>query len=79
MHTRVQKWGNSKAVRLPKYITEEAGIKENDEVDLYVHEGNIVITPRKKHVKLEDRVAEFEAKYRPDEWDTGKPEGDEVW
>ncbi len=79
MQTRVQKWGNSKAVRLPKYITEEAGIKENDEVDLYVHEGNIVITPRKKHVKLEDRVAEFEAKYRPDEWDTGKPEGDEVW
>ncbi len=79
MQTKVQKWGNSKAVRLPKYIAEEAGIKENDEVDLYVHEGSIVITPRKKHVKLEDRVAEFEGEYVPGEWNTGSPEGDEVW
>ncbi|MGM0652177.1 MAG: AbrB/MazE/SpoVT family DNA-binding domain-containing protein [Bacillota bacterium] len=79
MYTRVQKWGNSKAVRLPKYIVEEAGIKENDPVELYIHEGNIIIVPGKKHVKLEDRVAEFEGKYRPDEWDTGEPEGDEVW
>jgi len=34
MYTKVQKWGNSKAVRLPKYIVEEAGIKENDRVEL---------------------------------------------
>jgi len=78
VYTRVQKWGNSKAVRLPKYIAEEAGIKENGRVELYVHEGNIVITPRKKHMKLEDRVAEYDGRYKPGEWDTGKPEGDEV-
>jgi len=79
MYTKVQKWGNSKAVRLPKYIVEEAGIKENDRVELYVHDGNIVIVPGKKHVKLEDRVAEYDGRYRPGERDTGKPEGDEVW
>ncbi len=79
MYTRVQKWGNSKAVRLPKHIAEEAGIKENDRVELYFHEGNIAIVPVKKHVKLEDRVAEYEGRYRPGEWDTAKPQGDEIW
>lgn len=79
MYTKVQKWGNSKAVRLPKYIVEEAGIKENDRVELHVHDGNIVIVPGKKHVKLKDRVAEYDGRYRPGEWDTENPEGDEVW
>jgi len=79
MYTKVQKWGNSKAVRLPKYIVEEAGIKENDRVKLYFHDGKIVIAPEKKHVKLEDRVAEYDGSYSPGEWDTGQPEGDEVW
>ncbi len=79
MYTRVKKWGNSKAVRLPKYIVEETGITENDRVELYVHDGNIVIVPEKKHIMLEDRVAEYKGSYRPGEWDTGKPEGDEIW
>ncbi len=79
MYTRVKKWGNSKAIRLPKYIVEEAGITENSRVELYVHDGNIIIVPEKKHIMLADRVAEYEGIYRPGEWDTGEPEGDEVW
>ncbi len=79
MYTRVQKWGNSKAVRLPKHIVDKTGINENDQVELYVRDGDIVITPSKKHIKLEDRIAEYDGQYRSGEWDTGKPKGDEVW
>jgi len=79
MQTRVQKWGNSKAVRLPKAIVEEAGFKEDDQVELFVRDGNIVIAPSKKHLKLEDRVAEYDGQYSPGEWETGEPEGDEIW
>jgi antitoxin MazE len=31
---RVAKWGNSLAVRLPKKLVEELGLKENDEIRL---------------------------------------------
>ncbi len=31
---KIAKWGNSLAVRLPKEVVEELGLKENDEVRL---------------------------------------------
>ena len=29
METRVQRWGNSLAVRIPKHLADEAGLKDN--------------------------------------------------
>jgi len=34
MRARIQKWGNSLAVRLPKAITEKAGLVIEDEVEI---------------------------------------------
>lgn len=46
MKTKIQKWGNSLAVRVPKGIAEQAGVKSNDVVDMNVEDGRIVLLPQ---------------------------------
>lgn len=79
MYTTIQKWGNSKAIRLPKAILEMTALAENDRVEIKVQDGNLVIIPVKKHKTLEERIAEYEGDYVCGEWDTGKPQGKEVF
>jgi len=79
MYTTIQKWGNSQAVRLPKAILEMAELHENDKVDIKVQDGNLVISPVKKHKTLEERIAEYEGDYKCSEWESGKPMGKEAF
>lgn len=79
MYTTIQKWGNSNAVRLSKAIMNKAGLYENDNVELAVKDGNIVITPYKKHLTLRERAAGYSGTYETGEWDTGEPVGKEIW
>lgn len=79
MYTTIQKWGNSRAVRIPKDILEKAGLCENDRVEIMVEKGNLLIKPVKKHLTLQERAAGYKGDYRPVEWDTGKPAGKEIW
>ncbi len=44
MNTHVQRWGNSLAVRIPKAFAEEAGLQANDEIEITVRDGQIVLT-----------------------------------
>ncbi len=78
MYTSIQKWGNSQAIRLPRAILEMAGLSQNDRVELKVQDGNVMIIPLKKHKPLADRISEYQGEYKCQEWDTGKPVGDEV-
>ncbi len=78
MYTTIQKWGNSQAVRLPKALLEMTNMKESDKVKITVQDGNLLITPVKKHKTLEDRIAEYKGDYKCSEWDIGKPVGKEV-
>ncbi|KAB8128317.1 AbrB/MazE/SpoVT family DNA-binding domain-containing protein [Gracilibacillus oryzae] len=79
METKIQKWGNSQAVRLPKAILELAGISDDDQVKLKVVDGNIVLSPIRKHLTLKERINQFEGakKISSTEWDIGM-EGDEL-
>jgi antitoxin MazE len=43
MKTRVQKWGNSLAVRIPRSFAEEMGIGNNAPVEMSLEEGALVI------------------------------------
>ena len=45
MRTKIQKWGNSLALRIPKSFTEEAEVEEGSRVDLSVTDGQFVIRP----------------------------------
>jgi len=53
MKAKIQKWGNSLAVRVPKGIAEEAGVKSNDVVEMKVEDGKIVLLPE---IALEYRL-----------------------
>jgi antitoxin component of MazEF toxin-antitoxin module len=44
MHVRVQKWGNSLAVRIPNPLAEDAEVKEGTILNLAVSEGMVVAT-----------------------------------
>ena len=79
MYTTIQKWGNSQAVRLPKWALEKAALQENDKVEIKVQDGNILITPSKKHKTLQERIASYETHAQCEEWDTGKPKGRELY
>ena len=48
MKTRVQKWGNSLAVRLPKSFAAELDLRDDSPVEMSLEEGGLVIRPDKE-------------------------------
>lgn len=79
MQTKIQKWGNSQAIRLPKRILEAANLGENDQVEIKADKDSIVIRRvNKKHKILAERIAGYSDDYKCSEWDTGETCGNEV-
>ncbi|MEW9031890.1 MAG: AbrB/MazE/SpoVT family DNA-binding domain-containing protein [Planifilum fimeticola] len=69
--TRVQKWGNSLAVRIPSHIAEETGIHQGSEVDMCV-EGNVIkLVPKKRKPTLQELLEKVTPENRHDEIDFG--------
>ncbi len=77
---KVQRWGNSQGVRLPKSILDLAGIDVGDEVEINVNGGGIVVTKvaRPKY-DLAELVARIPKDYRAAGVDFGPPVGKEAW
>ena len=80
MTTKIQKWGNSLAIRIPKELAKEASFKEGSVV-MFSSEGHsLVIKHEKKPVyTLKELLKDFDIKKQHKEFDWGKPEGSEVW
>ncbi len=80
MLTKVQKWGNSLALRIPKSLAEEAGLERDISVDIRFEDGEIHIKRlRRKRYDLDELLASVPDDYDEGEWDTGPPIGNEVW
>ena len=80
MHVRVQKWGNSLAVRLPKPLAEDAEVKEGTVLNLAVSEGRVVATPvQKRKWSLKQLLARVSKKNLHAEVDFGPSVGREIW
>lgn len=80
MLTKVQKWGNSLAVRIPKALAEEAGLERGKQVDLRYEDGELRIRRRRrKRYDLDELLASVPDDYDEGEWDTGPAVGNEVW
>jgi len=82
MVTKVQKWGNSQGLRLPKRLLEDAHISVGDEVDVTTQDGVIVIAPVKRvrgTRSLQDLVSRIPKDYEVEEVDWGEPVGREAW
>ena len=80
MQARIQKWGNSLAVRIPKTLAAEAHLAQEVVVELAVAKGKLIIAPVKKQkYKLEELVSGItdENLDKEDTW--GPAVGREVW
>jgi antitoxin MazE len=80
MKTRVQKWGNSLAVRIPKAVADETGLRADAPVEMSVEAGGIVVRPSKRPpLRLEDLLKGVTSKNIHGEADFGPPVGREAW
>ena len=58
---QISKWGNSSAIRLPKAVLDELGLKPGQTVELTVQDGKGIIEPaRPKKFSLEWIISEMD-------------------
>ncbi|HEX7154428.1 MAG TPA: AbrB/MazE/SpoVT family DNA-binding domain-containing protein [Thermoanaerobaculia bacterium] len=80
MKTRIQKWGNSLALRIPKPFAEEARLAEDSTVDVTVRNGKLVVVAvEEAEETLDSLIARITPENRHGETDLGKPVGHEIW
>lgn len=78
MKTKAQKWGNSLAVRVPKGIAEQAGIREGDALNIEVADEAIVLMPQRRGYRLAQMLMGIRKGNLHNEADFGTPRGREM-
>ncbi|WP_110989004.1 AbrB/MazE/SpoVT family DNA-binding domain-containing protein [Acaryochloris thomasi] len=80
MKSQVGQWGNSLAVRIPKYAVEALHLQANDALELTVEEGRLVLEPLQAlpELSLDELLAQV-SEAPESEVDWGHPQGNEVW
>lgn len=80
MKTRVQKWGNSLALRIPKSFAAEAGLQADAAVEMSLVKGKLIVQRiASSPLTLEQLLSAITDENLPGEWDTGPAVGKEVW
>ncbi|MDC1205383.1 AbrB/MazE/SpoVT family DNA-binding domain-containing protein [Candidatus Pacebacteria bacterium] len=79
MKTKIQKWGNSLGVRLPKNIAEQKSLKEGLRVSVVLKNNQIVIEPVEDEITLESMLSDVSTDNIHNETDWAKARGNEVW
>ena len=77
MLAKVQKWGNSLAVRLPSQIIKQAELAQDATVNISIEDHRIVIEPAMKF-ELKDMLAKITKANLHNEVDFGGPVGKEI-
>jgi len=80
MKARIQKWGNSLALRIPKSFAAEARLEQDTLVEMSLDEGRLVVYPAPQPkvtlAQLLDQVTEHNLHK---EVETGPAVGSEAW
>ena len=80
MQTTVQKWGNSLALRIPKFFATEIGLEKDTSVDMTVIDGKLLVARlASSPYSLEELLAVITDENLHQEQDFGPPVGGEVW
>lgn len=80
MQTRIQKWGNSLGLRIPKSFAEQAGVEAGSEVDLSLEDGEFIVRPaRRPRYDLKRLLRQINDDNLHAEVQTGSPVGREAW
>jgi len=59
METKVQKWGNSLAIRIPKSYAKDIDINQGSVIDISKENDSIVLKPKRKKEKLSDLLSQI--------------------
>ena len=80
MVSKIQKWGNSLGLRIPKAFAREVQVGPGSTVDVTVRNGRIIITPTKPNgYELDELLAEITPHNLHGEVDSGDAVGREGW
>jgi antitoxin MazE len=80
MKMRIQKWGNSLALRIPKSFAAEAHLEQGMVVEVSLLDGKLLVTPlRPPAVTLEALLQGITPENLHNEVDTGSALGNEAW
>ena len=80
MKTKIKKWGNSLALRIPKSFALNANLRQDELVDISIDKERIIITPiGEKEYSLDELLAGVSEDNLHGEFDTGAPVGKEIW
>ena len=80
METRIGKWGNSLALRIPQALAAQLGLSLNSAVELSSVEDKLVVTViEPPHSELEDLLAGITDSNLHGEIDSGPSVGREQW
>lgn len=80
MKARIQKWGNSLALRIPKSFAAEAHLEQDTVVDLALEDGKLIVAPvAEPTFTLEELLAGVTDDNLHGEVDTGPAVGKEIW
>ncbi len=79
MQTKVQRWGNSLALRIPKAFAEELGLYAGACVQVELSDARLVLEPADKGAySLDELLAQVTQENIHDEVDLGEPVGREA-
>jgi antitoxin MazE len=80
MQTRIQKWGNSLGLRIPRSFAADARVTAGSTVDISMRDGDLVIRPvdRRKY-RLKDLLDGIDSRNVHAEVRTGARVGREAW
>ena len=80
MLVKIQKWGNSLALRIPMAFARETGMDSGVEVDLSLDDGRLIITPASpQRYELARLLEGITVENVHSETWTGDPRGLETW
>lgn len=80
MHTKIQKWGNSLGLRIPRSFAAEAHVEAGTTVDLSVDNGRLLVRPlRVRKYSLKALLRRVSRRNLHGEVSTGKAVGREPW
>lgn len=80
MQTRIQRWGNSLGLRIPKSFAEEAGVEAGSTVNLSIENGDLVVKPIRRHrYRLSELLEGVTSSNIHREVETGRQVGRETW
>ena len=80
MKTKVARWGNSLALRIPSRLASSHHLSEGSDIEIIEDAGELILRPvQSKNHRLEDLLSAITENNLHAEFDAGQIEGKESW